>query len=215
MKRRRGQKLKECLQKILNDEKEKIITENSIANIIFDANRLTIRKNFNQYFDHLIDCLQNFKWMIEIKWQNLVEISMEIAKWIKMIVDVVNNITLITNDPNFNMEIAKRVIQISSYSVHLLTDFDNIYTHQLNTLNNYNNNNNYIVNNNNNNNNNNHNNNNNGNDNDGDDDNYEDNIKVDNSRYDHLLNLISNFQSFLFLYNHKNNSNKYCAINNN
>ena len=123
--------------------------------------------------------------MIEKKTQNLVEISMEIAKWIKMIVDVVNNITLITNDPNFNMEIAKRVIQISSYSAHLLMDFDNIYTHQLNTLNNYNN---YH--------------------------NDEDNIKVDNSRYDHLLNLISNFQSFLFLYNHKNNNHNDNSNNN-
>ena len=134
--------------------------------------------------------------MIEKKRQNLVEISLEIAKWIKMIVDVVNNITLITNDPNFNMEIAKRVIQISSYSTHLLNDFYDIYTHQLNTLNNYNNNNdnnnnNYIVNNNENN----------------DDNDNEDNIRVDNSRYDHLLNLISNFLSFLFLYNLKNNNN--------
>ena len=125
---------------------------------------------------------------------------MESAKWIKMIVDVVNNITLITNDPNFNMEIAKLVIQISSYSAHLLMDFDNIYTEQLNTLNNY-----YIVNNNND-----------GNDNDGDDDDNDvDNIKVDNSRYDHLLNLISNFQSFLFLYNHKNNTNNLNINNNN
>ena len=186
----------------LNEEIEKKVTENSIANIIFHSNRLTIRKNFNQYFDHLIDCLQKFKWMIEKKMQNLVEISMEIAKWIKMIVDVVNNITLITNDPNFNMEIAKRVIQISSYSAHLLNDFYDIYTHQLNTLNNYNNNNN--------NNNNIHKNdddNINNNTNNDDDDNDEDNIRVDNSRYDHLLNLISNFQSFLFLFNHKNNSN--------
>ena len=175
--------------------KAKKTTENLIANIIFDANRLTIRKNFNQYFDHLIDCLQNFKWMIEKNTQNLVEISMESAKWIKMIVDVVNNITLITNDPNFNMEIAKRVIQISSYSAHLLMDFDNIYTHQLNTLNN-----------NNNNNNNKNDDDNINNDTNTDDNNDEDNIRVDNSRYDHLLDLISNFLSFLFLYNHINNN---------